>query len=950
MEKQIKSEAETLRQQAEELLSKKLAKPVNQLSEAETQKLIHELEVHQIELELQNQELVLAREQATIAADKYIDLYDFAPSGYFTLSRKGEIIQLNLLGAKMLGKERKLLKNSHFQLFISDESKPAFRLSLEKAFVSNTLETCDVALSVNGSSPIYVRLTGLVAKDGEHCLVTAVDITERVQAENALKESQEHFQLLFEKAPFGYQSLDFDGNFIEVNEKWLAMLGFNREEVIGKWFGDFLSAGYQDGFRKRFPIFKAQGHIHSEFEMVHKNGSVLFIAFDGRIGYESNGNFKQTHCILKDITEIKIAEEALYKSEAIQRKMVSNIGDVIVIIDQNGINRYKSPNITRLFGWDPEELVGKSTWDVVHPDDLEFAQQFVGKLATEPNATGTTEIRYRCKDGRYVWIKITLVNLLSDPDINGILGNYHDITERRLAEVILQESEERMRRAIVSSPVPIMIHDENDQVLQLSAGWTKFSGYIIEDIPTLADWTERAYGERSGFKKDYIDQLFLINHTVNNGEWIITAKDGSKRIWDFQTTPLGRIHGGKRVLHSMAIDVTEARQAEQELIIAKDHAEQSDRLKSAFLANMSHEIRTPMNGILGFANLLKEPGLTGEEQQEYIRIIDKSGVRMLNIINDIVDISKIEAGLMKVKLLDSNLNEKIEYLYNFFKPEAEAKGIHLSYRNGLMSKESIIKTDREKLYAILTNLVKNAIKFTHGGSIEFGYEIVEKIHEFSLLQFFVKDTGIGIPPDRQEAIFERFIQADIEDKHAYQGAGLGLSISKAYAEMLGGKIWVESEEGFGSTFYFSLPYTAVPIEKTAVQNAETSVAKGQKVRKLKILIAEDDEVSEMLVDIIVKLFGKEILKVRTGVEAVENCRENPDIDLILMDIQMPVLGGYESTRQIRKFNKEVIIIAQTAFGLTGDREKAIEAGCNDYISKPISKAELLALIQKYFGE
>lgn len=246
----------------------------------------------------------------------------------------------------------------------------------------------------------------------------------------------------------------------------------------------------------------------------------------------------------------------------------------------------------------------------------------------------------------------------------------------------------------------------------------------------------------------------------------------------------------------------------EELIAAKEHAEQSDRLKSAFLANMSHEIRTPMNGILGFAGLLKEPNLTGEEQQEYIQIIEKSGARMLNIINDIVDISKIQSGLMEVSIKESNINEQIDYIYTFFRPEVEGKGMQFSYKNSLVSEESNIKTDREKLYAILTHLVKNAIKYSKEGAIEFGY-----IKRDETLEFYVKDTGIGIFKDSQAAIFELFIQADIGHRRAYQGAGLGLSIAKAYVEMLGGKIWVESEEGIGSTFYFTLPYNAEPEEK-----------------------------------------------------------------------------------------------------------------------------------------
>lgn len=378
-----------------------------------------------------------------------------------------------------------------------------------------------------------------------------------------------------------------------------------------------------------------------------------------------------------------------------------------------------------------------------------------------------------------------------------------------------------------------------------------------------------------------------------------------------------------------------------ELIQAKEHAEESDKLKSAFLANMSHEIRTPMNGILGFSELLKEPGLTGDQQQKYIRIIEKSGARMLNIINDIVDISKIEAGLMIVNNKNSNINEIVKFIYIFFKPQVEEKGMKFLFKKTLPIKDVSIRTDSEKVYSILTNLVKNAIKYSKQGTIEIGYT-----KKGETLEFFVKDTGIGIPKDRQSAIFERFIQADITDKMALQGAGLGLSISKAYVEMLGGRIWVESEEGIGSTFYFSLPYTKVLEERETV----TAHDEANQVKNLKILIAEDDETSEMLISIDVEMVGKEILKARNGAEAVEICRTNPDIDLILMDIQMPVMNGYDATRQIRQFNKDVVVIAQTAFILSGDREKAIAAGCNDYTTKPIIRAELLALIHKHFNK
>jgi hypothetical protein len=308
---------------------------------------------------------------------------------------------------------------------------------------------------------------------------------------------------------------------------------------------------------------------------------------------------------------------------------------------------------------------------------------------------------------------------------------------------------------------------------------------------------------------------------------------------------------------------------------------------------------------------------------------------------------------MKMDIKESNVNEQIEYIYTFFKPEVEAKGMQLFFKNTLPAKEATIKTDREKLFAILTNLIKNTIKYSNEGSIEFGYilkmgsETVDQSRNTEL-EFFVKDTGIGIPKDRHDAIFERFIQVDTMDKMVRQGAGLGLSISKAYVEILGGKIWVESEEGIGSTFYFTLPYTVELKENNSTKDNEVTDNTEDHIKNLKILIVEDDEASEMLLSMYVSGFSNEIIKARTGTEAVEICRNNPDIDLILMDIKMPGLNGYEATRQIRQFNQDIIIIAQTAYGLSSDREKSLDAGCNDYITKPINKHELESLIQKYF--
>jgi signal transduction histidine kinase len=299
-------------------------------------------------------------------------------------------------------------------------------------------------------------------------------------------------------------------------------------------------------------------------------------------------------------------------------------------------------------------------------------------------------------------------------------------------------------------------------------------------------------------------QLLYSNKTKQNCEIQIEAEDNTVAFINIEGV---LAQNGKQFFLTL-IDTTTCKEASIELTKAKERAEESDRLKSAFLANMSHEIRTPMNGILGFAELLAENNLTNEKQQFYISIIEKSGRRMLNIINDIIDISKIESGLMLVNISESDINEQTEFIYTFFKPEVEEKGMQFFVKNGLPDGLAMVNTDREKLYAVLTNLVKNAIKFSKEGSIEFGYE-----KKGTWLEFYVKDTGIGIPKEKQKTVFERFIQADSSSIKKFNGTGLGLSISKSYIEMLGGTIWLESTEGIGSTFYFTIPNHHISVEK-----------------------------------------------------------------------------------------------------------------------------------------
>lgn len=506
----------------------------------------------------------------------------------------------------------------------------------------------------------------------------------------------------------------------------------------------------------------------------------------------------------------------------------------------------------------------------------------------------------------------------------------------------LKISEERYKLAIEGSQDGIWDWDLKSDTMYLSSRWKSMLGYKENEIENnLKGWNRLIHPADKEFAFTAFQRHLIKATPYYHGEFRLKCKDGTykwisaryKAIFDKNDKPY-RIAGS----HT---DISERKFMEGELIKAKDKAEESDRLKSAFLANMSHEIRTPMNGILGFSELLKTPNLSGEEQQEYISIIEKSGTRMLNIINDIVSISKIEAGMTEVTIGESDINEQLDYIYTFFKPEVEGKGMRLILKNPLPLETCLVDTDKEKIFAVLTNLVKNAIKYSEKGTIELGYTL-----EGEYLKFYVADSGIGIDAHRQEAIFERFIQADVSDKKALQGAGLGLAISKAYVEMLGGKLWVTSEKNIGSTFFFTIPY--ITEDKKTMAMSEGDSDHTLQVRNLKILIVEDDEMSDLLMTITLEEISRETLHAKNGLDAIKICHTNPDIDLILMDIKMPGISGYEATREIRQFNKKVPIIAQTAFGLLGDKEKAIEAGCNAYIKKPITTEKLFALIQTLF--
>lgn len=773
---------------------------------------------------------------------------------------------------------------------------------------------------------------------------TNQDITERKQAEATLKESEENFRTLVEQATDAIFVADVKGNYLDANESAVNLTGYSENELKKMNAVEIVESNDLKNTPLKLKELKIGKPIFAERVLCRKNGTLLNVEVSSKL--MDNG---KVITIIKDITSRKKSENALKESEERYRSLVEWSPEAI-IVHHHGKILYSNPAaINAVKAVTYKDLRDKPVFDLIHPESHKIMMEKSKMLVNIGDFTSMTEAKMIGLDGTVMDVETQaiLINYNGKPAVQ---ASIRDITSRKRIEEELQKTKERYRALVEWSPEAIGVHRDG-KILYANPASIKIIGANSSKEVEGTSILSIVHPDFHQIMMDRVKNMMSEKETVPPlVEQKFIKMDGTVIDVEVQSTLID--YDGFPAIQVSIRDITSRKEAEDLIIKAKEQAEESDRLKSAFLANMSHEIRTPMNGILGFTNLLKETNLTPENQQEYIKIIDQSGTRLLGIINDIIDISKIESNQMMVSISETNVNKKIKYIYDFFKPEVTTKGIHLKYNNGLTLNEVFINTDSEKVYAVLMNLVKNAIKFCDKGVIDFGYTLKTKNkstnNRFDELEFYVKDSGVGIPDDRQKAIFDRFIQADVSDKRASQGAGLGLSISKAYVEMLGGKIWVESEVGIGSSFYFTIPYKTVAKTEISKKKKLQENEQENPIKNLKILIAEDDAISKLLISKAISKFANEIIEVSTGIEAIEVCLKNPDIDLILMDVNMPEMNGYEASKQIRMFNKEVIIIAQTANAFANDEKEALEAGCNDYISKPINMIVLKELLQKHF--
>ncbi len=670
-----------------------------------------------------------------------------------------------------------------------------------------------------------------------------------------------------------------------------------------------------------------------EFRYQHPVKGMIWLEGHSMPVREADGSLTW-HGFIADITDRRRAEEALKKNAEILRLFVEHAPAAIAMFDRDMCYVVTSHRYLTDYRLTEQELTGRSHYEVFPEMDetrKEIHRQCLAGAVVKcdedplPRVDGKTDyVRYELRP----WYE-------SEGVIGGLIFFSEVITERKHAEIVLRESEAKYRDLINNMNDSVFVLDYDTTILDVNTTAASVLGYSREELLSMnileidvnlrpeliANLAESMPADKT--------QLFETAHRTKDGR-IIPVEVSSSLV----------SYGGRTVIMSISRDISERKRVEEELRQAKEKAEESDRLKSAFLSNMSHEIRTPMNAILGFASLLKRTSLSDAHRAEFVDIINQSGQRMLNTINDLIEISSIEMGAVSLQETETRLNDMLKFLFSLFELQAGQKGLHFSFTTPAGGGNQVVFTDKNKLERVLINLIGNAMKFTRQGSITFGFE-----QNGEMLEFYVADTGMGIPADRLDAIFERFVQADLSMTRPYEGSGLGLAISREYVTMLGGKLWVESKVQAGSTFRFTIPMkTGEAVQQEKVETP--SGGKEHLLRDKTVLIAEDDDINYLYLTNILEPLCKQVIRAVNGKEAVDRCRADHSIHFILMDIKMGVMDGYKATRRIRDFNQNVIIIAQTAHALRGEKENALEAGCDDYLPKPFNGEDLVEMMTR----
>ncbi len=882
------------------------------------------------------------------------NLIEEAADSFFVIDKNFKIISVNISTCILTGyKKEELLNMNYTQIFSETEL-------LNKPFDKNGIES--------GKTIIYERK--ITKKDGTkvdiemrtkklsngNILSIARDINTRVQIRTQLEiknkeleetyqqviKSENKYKQLFKNLPLGIFTATESGIIESINYQMLEILGsdsaktsmkFNLFELPSlkntKLLQDFRSALFEG--RSHYKLYEYTSMWNKK---TYLKTHILPLEKDG---------INKIMVIIEDYTKERENEIRM----KILSQGVNNSPASIVVTNNEGKIIFVNKRFIEITGYSMNELINNKPSIIKSGfHNNEFYEDLWKTIRAGKEWIG--EFLNKKKNGELYWESGMIAAL---KDENGVITNFmaikEDITHKKQVEKELKEKTEQLLNLVNHTPDNICFKDENGKWILANTATLKLFG--LEEVEYQGKTNDEL------FYKSVRDNSFLVTDaktdkaawergSIYQYEANFIDEKGNKVILEVLKLPLYHHDGTKRGIINIGRDITGRKIYEDELMIAKERAEESDLLKSAFLANMSHEIRTPLNAIMGFSSLMADYSLDKDSISRFLEIIQVNGRQLLTIIDDILLISKLQVNQIKVTTAVFDLDQVLTKLNQQFGRELSIlteKKIELSVQKLNVKSGVKIKTDRDKLSLIYSKLIRNAIKFTNIGKVQFGFELKAN----NEIIFFVKDTGVGISKEKQDFVFKKFRQADDSTTREYGGTGLGLSIVKGLIDLLEGQLWVESELGEGAIFYFSLPLEVIEIEPFV----ETESKKKTRWEDKKIMIVDDVVESIFLLSEVLKSTGIKIITAETGTLAIQKFIENPDIDLILMDIQLPEINGLEAAIEIKKINPKVAIIVQTAYAQDGFTQKSKEAGCDDIVFKPINFENLIKKMHQFLS-
>ena len=776
------------------------------------------------------------------------------------------------------------------------------------------------------------------------------DITDRKQAEAAVQEGMERYRMLFHQSPLGIFHYDRAGVILDLNEHFAAIIGAPRQELIGfdmlnRLQNERLASALRESLDGRSSEY--EGDYHSVLGRRETHVRVLFRGMAGADGALLGGLG-----LVEDISARWEAEEARLESESRFRAITESAQDAILMMDSGGRIAFWNPAAERIFGYSEDEAVGRDLHELLAPGHYIPAYREASPAFMETGqglAMGRTlDMTARRKDGEEFPVSLSLSSL----EMRGqryAVGIVRDITERKRAEQALVESQAQLQAMADSVPAEVAQVDARERYVFVNKAYREWYG-LAQDQFIGRTVRETLGEERYALVGDSIRRVLA--GEMHSRQFLFRMPDGESRYGMGHYIPIFGRNREVAGYYLMGQDITDLKILEKDILHARDVAQAANQAKSEFLANMSHEIRTPLNGILGMLQLLQAENPTSQ-QEEYIGLGLRSGQRLTNLLSDILDLTKIEAGRLPIVEKPFAPGHLTAVLRETFEAVAAEKKIRL-FTALAPSLPAVILGDEMRITQILTNLVGNAFKYTARGEVAVSLDFLPaEAPGRGRLLIRVKDTGIGIPEKKLTNIFESFVQVDGSHTRAYEGAGLGLSIVHRLATLMDGTVSVESQVGRGSTFTCDLA-CGTTQNLAAEERQGTMPSMPHPLEGLCVLLAEDDETNALALSTLLRKSGGQVTIASNGTEALALLSAN-DFDIILMDVQMPVMDGVEAARIIRDQSQfgakaAIPIVAVTAYAMAGDREKFLSLGLDDYISKPVNMGELQQVISRVLTE